>query len=168
MTYSEKLKDPRWQRKRLEIMARDEFACRFCFDEEETLNVHHCYYGKGRDPWDYDDEHLITVCRTCHEDIEIKREEILKTLSWEVPLYAIHKLATLASPFFLAQVSLAFSQETPRGGRGREESIRAAISFLESRIDPPEFKNPKSNPDNLDLDEIIDLAISTESKNTDK
>lgn len=44
MTYYEMLKDPRWQKKRLEIMERDEFACRDCGDKESTLNVHHTYY----------------------------------------------------------------------------------------------------------------------------
>lgn len=42
--YSEKLKDPRWQKKRLEILNRDEFACRFCGDNKSTLNVHHISY----------------------------------------------------------------------------------------------------------------------------
>jgi len=27
LTYSEKLKDPRWQKKRLEILSRDNFTC---------------------------------------------------------------------------------------------------------------------------------------------
>jgi peptidoglycan hydrolase CwlO-like protein len=73
-TYAEKLKDPRWQRKRLEIMARDSFACQVCQDETTTLHVHHIRYIKGREPWDYKDFYFVTLCETCHaqEESEIK------------------------------------------------------------------------------------------------
>jgi hypothetical protein len=68
-TWYEQLKDPRWQRKRLEIMQRDEFCCRVCGDSESTLNVHHGYYGKGLAPWEYGDDTLWTLCSSCHEYI---------------------------------------------------------------------------------------------------
>lgn len=74
MTYSEKLKDPRWQKRRLEIMQRDEFRCRICRDEKNTLNVHHCnYYG---DPWEAPDEDLVTLCESCHAAIESLQKKI--------------------------------------------------------------------------------------------
>lgn len=66
-TYAERLKDPRWQRRRLEVMNRDGFACRFCGDAETTLNVHHKYYLPKYMPWDYPAESCITLCRCCHE-----------------------------------------------------------------------------------------------------
>ena len=65
--YSEKLRDPRWQKKRLIIMDRDKFTCCKCGESESTLNIHHCYYEYGRDPWDYPDDSLITLCESCHE-----------------------------------------------------------------------------------------------------
>jgi hypothetical protein len=66
MTYKEKLRDPRWQRKRLEILSRDDFKCRLCGLGVETLHVHHKYYDKGKEPWDYDERALITLCESCH------------------------------------------------------------------------------------------------------
>lgn len=66
-TYWEKLKDPRWQRKRLKIMERDQFACTNCGSDSETLNVHHSFYRRGFAPWDYDDAWLTTLCEDCHE-----------------------------------------------------------------------------------------------------
>lgn len=66
--YSQKLRDPRWQKKRLEIMQRDKFTCQECLDDASTLNVHHCYYEKGKSPWEYDDGSLITLCETCHQE----------------------------------------------------------------------------------------------------
>lgn len=64
-TYSEKLRDPRWQKKRLEIMQRDHFRCRVCHSEEDTLNVHHIVYA-AKEPWDSEDDDLVTVCEDCH------------------------------------------------------------------------------------------------------
>jgi hypothetical protein len=67
MTYSEKLTDPRWQKRRLEIMQRDDFACQEGDSKEKTLNVHHLYYVSGRDPWNYPSVALVTLCRECHK-----------------------------------------------------------------------------------------------------
>lgn len=68
MKYSDYFKDPRWQKKRLEILERDDFCCQICFDTKETLNVHHRIYSKGKKPWEYDNKHLVTLCETCHSD----------------------------------------------------------------------------------------------------
>lgn len=70
MTYSEKLKDPRWQKKRLEILERDKFTCKKCDDTETTLHVHHLKYQKGKNPWEYNKKDLITLCEHCHQLIE--------------------------------------------------------------------------------------------------
>jgi hypothetical protein len=80
MTYAEKLKDPRWQKKRLEIMQRDEFMCRVCQDDESTLNVHHYYYKSGIEPWEYDNNDLITLCESCHNAEKDERKEYEKTI----------------------------------------------------------------------------------------
>jgi hypothetical protein len=66
-TYSEKLRDPRWQRRRLEIMSKANFRCEKCFANDITLNVHHVIYRTGADPWDYPDEDLACLCEPCHE-----------------------------------------------------------------------------------------------------
>jgi hypothetical protein len=66
-TYRQKLLDPRWQRKRLEILNRDNWACRFCESNSKTLHVHHEQYEWGRDPWDYPNDLLTTLCVDCHE-----------------------------------------------------------------------------------------------------
>ena len=67
--YSELLKDPRWQKKRLEILQRDKFTCRSCNDDLSTLHVHHFYYDNELLPWEYKDDDLITLCETCHKAI---------------------------------------------------------------------------------------------------
>lgn len=64
-TYSEKLRDPRWQKLRLEVMDRDGFTCLRCRSKTKTLNVHHLVYH--REPWDSPLAELETLCEECHE-----------------------------------------------------------------------------------------------------
>ena len=77
--YYELLKDPRWQKRRLEIMQRDGWKCKMCgsgLSDGIPLNVHHYVYHKGYLPWEYPDKDLITLCRDCHHKLH---EEKLKT-----------------------------------------------------------------------------------------
>lgn len=76
-SYYELLKDPRWQKRRLEIMERDGFACWECQAEDVTLNVHHSYYRKDAEgPWDYPGSDLTTLCEKCHAIWETAKQDI--------------------------------------------------------------------------------------------
>lgn len=68
-SYGEKLRSPKWQKRRLEILNRDQFTCRLCGDKESQLHVHHLRYEKGADPWDYNNGSLVTVCENCHDEL---------------------------------------------------------------------------------------------------
>jgi hypothetical protein len=74
--YFEKLKNPRWQKKRLEILERDRWTCTVCGRSDLTLHVHHGYYEGRFDPWDYDNETLHTVCAVCHDQADCLRRDI--------------------------------------------------------------------------------------------
>jgi hypothetical protein len=65
-SYQELLKDPRWQKKRLEVMKEHGFQCDSCGSKTETLNIHHGYYGKDMMPWDYTKKSYHCLCDTCH------------------------------------------------------------------------------------------------------
>ena len=65
-TYSEQLQHPKWQKKRLEILQRDNFSCCLCSDKETQLQIHHKRYVNGKDVWDYDSNDLQTLCKRCH------------------------------------------------------------------------------------------------------
>lgn len=67
--YVQKLKDPRWQKKRLEVMQANDFCCEMCGDSESPLNVHHKEYFKGYEPWDYEINQLAVICENCHETL---------------------------------------------------------------------------------------------------
>jgi len=75
MEYVEQLKSPKWQKKRLEIFERDEFACQSCGDTEEQLQIHHITYRKNKKIWECENSDLLTLCAGCHKEItEIKSE----------------------------------------------------------------------------------------------
>lgn len=73
-TYFEKLQDPRWQKKRLEILNRDEFTCQSCFDKDNMLQVHHIKYNS--EPWLTNSDYLICLCVSCHNSIEKSKNEV--------------------------------------------------------------------------------------------
>lgn len=80
-SYAELLKDPRWQKKRLEILERDHWACFRCDDKETTLHVHHKYYERGFMPWEYPDAAYVTLCERCHEHVEFVMDAIKKAMA---------------------------------------------------------------------------------------
>lgn len=78
MKYSEQLKHPLWQRKRLEILERDGYKCRECGLSDLKLHVHHGFYKKGIMAWDYENKHLHTLCEKCHKDYHIFLEKLME------------------------------------------------------------------------------------------
>lgn len=79
--YFKKLKDPRWQKKRLEIFERDGWTCQNCSTSEETLHIHHRYYLKNKDPWDYPNDALVTLCENCHDFEKECMQELINDLN---------------------------------------------------------------------------------------
>lgn len=99
MTYKEQLLHPNWQRKRLEILQRDEFRCQACMETENTLHVHHKRYVKGRMVWEYPGVELVTLCATCHEANHLQSEafkEMLAQLPVDGPGCNSNAMAVLA------------------------------------------------------------------------
>ena len=79
MTYSQKLRDPRWQKKRLEIMNRDNWQCIFCGCQTENLQVHHILYQR-KEPWEYPDYLYQTLCEKCHLERQEWTDKIVNAL----------------------------------------------------------------------------------------
>lgn len=82
MTYSEKLKNPRWQKKRLEILDRDGFTCIGCNSDKKTLHVHHKVYKYNKDPWDYPNSCYQTLCEDCHLEEEAYKTKFKELSEW--------------------------------------------------------------------------------------
>jgi len=92
MTYSEKLRDPRWQKLKAEVMQAAGFTCDDCGKdsvqlgiERSQFHVHHKFYIKGREPWEYDLTDLKCLCDCCHretEDAIITLRQVFGDFAW--------------------------------------------------------------------------------------
>lgn len=71
-TYQGALFDPRWKARRKLILERDKNCCVICTSNEK-LQVHHRQYhfseslNKYKEPWEYPDDLMITLCDHCHQ-----------------------------------------------------------------------------------------------------
>ena len=79
-SFTEQYKNPKWQKKRLEILERDEYSCTECGNEEKTLHVHHYIYHKNKKVWEYDNKYLITLCDDCHSNWHESYDNIKENL----------------------------------------------------------------------------------------
>lgn len=120
-TYAQKLKDPRWQKMRLEVLQKADFKCTDCDDETSTLHVHHTEYVWGKNPWEYDPDTLVCLCEACHaEQIGENVKTILRGASYERTL----RLSNLIE-------SIAFLVTTKDRSEKRCFAVSAIISSLE-------------------------------------
>jgi len=105
MKYSDKLKDPRWQKKRLSILERDDWTCQYCEDNESTLHVHHLNYAT-EDPWDEENNNLVTICESCHKKEHKHRERYEKELLYLLKnkLYSAYDLEILCEGLRIEQI----------------------------------------------------------------
>jgi hypothetical protein len=60
-------------------MERDKWKCKRCGCADKTLNVHHLEYLRNREPWEYADDLLVTLCDDCHN---YETEHQQHTLGW--------------------------------------------------------------------------------------
>lgn len=81
MTYEQKLEDPRWKVRRSEIIIRDKGKCVINGCTKTDLQVHHTIYFTNKEPWEYADEFLVTLCDFHHttQAYRFKYEEDLIT-----------------------------------------------------------------------------------------
>ena len=63
--YYKKLEDPRWIKRKNEVIEANKCKCYLC-GSSTNLQVHHKVYVKGKEPWDYDDSDLVVLCEKCH------------------------------------------------------------------------------------------------------
>lgn len=82
--YAAKRKDPRWQKKRLDILNRDNFACVSCGSTTSPLHVHHRYYVSKREPWNYPDFCLLSLCEGCHDFLHRDVDDVQYPDQWEI------------------------------------------------------------------------------------
>jgi 5-methylcytosine-specific restriction endonuclease McrA len=62
---AEQRRDPRWERKRLEIRQRDDCTCRDCGTTGHELQGHHTFSHRGLAPWEYPGWVMICLWEPC-------------------------------------------------------------------------------------------------------
>ncbi len=119
VSYKEKLRDPRWQRKKNEVLNRDNYQCFDCKSTTKNLQVHHLDYIQGIDPWEYPMDMLRTLCEKCHEKekgrIDMER----------------HLATTLMHKGFLMSDLLAFSCKLETDTQFCETLLKVLRDFQE-------------------------------------
>jgi hypothetical protein len=92
------LRDPRWQKKRLQLLESANWKCqdggcrRWLHQHAEhlidpppgdppSLEIHHLYYERGRDPWDYPDDAFLVLCDECHDKRSVVERKLKRELA---------------------------------------------------------------------------------------
>ena len=88
MSYSDLLKDPRWQHRRQQVIEAAHEECQRDGKPSRLLEVHHHRYRQGAEPWEYFDEELAALCPACHQEITRLKRRLLDLLF----LYEVHFL----------------------------------------------------------------------------
>lgn len=137
--YQEKLKDPRWQKKRLEVLNRDGWKCRCCDADSKTLHVHHRYYVSGRDPWDYPDWCFMALCDKCHKRYESDyKGECDNRHEWETMLDCLFTSRNDDGNISLAEAVLKASERLNLPVNYILQAVESALRFgtpLESEFE---------------------------------
>ena len=134
-TYSEKLKDPRWQRKRLEIFRRDNWECQHCHSKDEQLQVHHKEYTV-ENPWDEDDKNLITLCEDCHKfkkELKDLFDSVLNSNKQNKP-YDLNDLSHIKSFIWNIFADIFDSNKITKPVKYNKEIWSALIEYLNIKI----------------------------------
>ena len=105
-TYSDKLQDLRWQDKRNLVKSNAEYRCQDC-GASTNLEVHHCYYQYGREPWEYPLDSLRCLCRNCHEK-RGKLETVIRAKFADLRFDELEIFKKLISKSILAYNRVAF------------------------------------------------------------
>lgn len=159
MSYGDLLRDPRWQKKRLEMLDAAGWKCKTCGSGEKTLNVHHRKYRSGAKPWEYENTELDVLCEDCHAALHRLRprlDAVLENLTSPQLMHVLgyaqtilsgqneamgvqHALVSIISHdqargIVNAIESLCWEQFT-RGDRGEGEIVERGLMGLVDLID---------------------------------
>lgn len=105
-SYADKLRDRRWQNKRDLVKSRAGYRCQDC-GSTKNLEVHHCYYQYGKEPWEYPLDTLRCLCRDCHEK-RGRLETVLRAKFADLRFNELEVLKKLISYSILAYNRNAF------------------------------------------------------------
>ena len=92
-TYQEKLLDPRWQRKRLEVFNAAGWRCQECGADDQTRAAHHIFYPSCLEgPWDVPSEILLCLCEFHHRERQAVEQVMFVEIAKHMARMNIHDL----------------------------------------------------------------------------
>lgn len=150
--YTDLLKDPRWQRKRLEIMNRDNWKCGICHDDSEMLVVHHKYYDKDKMPWQYPNKAYITLCFDCHNELHKDQKQLHSDIieHFKRSEFSMEEVWEIAQAFKYLQLK----------DKSPARVVLALRVFLE---DETNIENILTGVDKFSIEQLIQLAQVTQN-----
>jgi hypothetical protein len=160
LSYSEKLRDPRWLSRRQHILQRADFRCEECDEPTRGLHVHHKLYRSGAEPWEYGDDELVALCSGCHADRHDADRVIREAIG--------HAKLDFVTRIHLALIVLGFCAATSKESERRCRKLAGSISeaacgsyfficgFTAAKGDP-RMKNPLRIDDSALATLISDL-----------
>jgi len=83
LSYKEQLKHPLWDKKRQEILERDNYKCVICGTDLHRLEIHHLCYFPDSLVWEYENELLISVCGKHHYQLTYDLPKIAGLISFQ-------------------------------------------------------------------------------------
>ena len=142
--YSKLLQSSKWKSKRKIILKRDANTCQICLVSKDIMHVHHKYYVVGKNPWEYPNSALVTLCEECHSElhnttkIPIHDKELNKT-TYKPAKKKVKSLGNkrIKSEFWRKEVKLKNNEK-------RKERFNSAFPQKEHTIGriPARLKNP--------------------------
>ena len=137
-SYSNKLLDPRWQRKASLVKERAGNKCQDC-EKTGRLEAHHCYYlsmREGYEPWEYPLSAFRALCPDCHasrEKAEIRMRAFMADMT-QTQMDTLRNGLNKASYWFKRDALLEFISKLGRS-YNNEELLSALNILLTGRCD---------------------------------
>lgn len=108
-SYSESLRDPKWQKRRLEILSAADWACEDCGRRDQAFEIHHNFYIRAfrYQPWRYERDLLMALCEGCHEIRQNLEEALFVAIARRLRRISIADLEAYAWDQIYDEVKLA-------------------------------------------------------------
>jgi len=133
-TYFEKLKDPRWQRKRLKVLDAYGFQCSMCLCKDRQLHVHHNAYLKDKEPWDYELTQYSILCEDCHEATH-SNGDIVKIISTYIPAHKKREIAYLIAGYLELDKEIVYKAEDGEEDDYNKSAYQAGVNAYSEYVD---------------------------------
>jgi len=131
------LKSEQWQTVRLEALVREKAKCQICKDESISNDAHHIWYPENI--YDTTQQHLVILCRGCHEFIRSMVPEC-KTNIEEEGMAHWQKFKNAITVWRLTKSNI-FVEGNAEGIQGVPRALREQLVKVTT-----ELKLLKSNP----------------------